>query len=369
MTNLTDKTVKNKFTALWSEHSREKRLQNYAQLFTQKTYEEEYKGLYYLCAILVFLTGALSAVFAWHYSFDLGSEFLGSLHWVLVAALVALFLFVVEYAKRRVFSSFFQAYFEAFKVPVGTAFLGFLVIAVSVALSVLGADSFVASETAVNVENLDAKAAKAVDSLEAMYARKQAELRQNRTEIIARNTYKGKTWLPKAERKLVQSIEAKILAIDEKLEAGLSSLEKQKASEAVGVQDKGQEQWRRMLGLSSANELLFLAALYFLWYYRYRVLVELGKAPTQPAWLASALQMPAAVSGQKQRTQAGNSASVTLPQPLHVELLADVLAGNYNSPELMKKHGVNVTLASKYVKYGKQEEQKRKAANSKTQQP
>lgn len=214
-----------------------------------RPYYESRKGLFFFCVILAFVCQVASAVSS--YSFFAALAAVKLTGYYLIAATVCILL-ILEAAKYYLFNAFFADLFRltGTKTDFGILIPALIVSVVSIYASIAGG-----AELAT-----DHSAELAVESR--FEARKNA-IREEIKAITARNTWKGQTWLPKADKALLLQKEKQLQAETEAEQA-----EKQQARE------KNETNAAAYRYGFAGFEVLFIAATLFVWFFRKRVAVE-----------------------------------------------------------------------------------------------
>lgn len=222
--------------------------------YAPKSTLESLGGLAMLCEILVAMLGTGSALLGTKGLGDLLAE-LGQVEGLVSYSLyfiAALFLFGLEATKAKALQTSFTWQLLKNRTHI-------LALVAGIALATLSGTASVLSLMAFQEEKGKGK----VEQLESKQAVKLSELESMRQSVIKRNTWKGKTYLPKAERQLVQTLEADILA-----------LKKDQKAEKGSTEQKHEEETDHLITVVLGLETLILLLWAFITWFEIRVLKE-----------------------------------------------------------------------------------------------
>jgi Zn finger protein HypA/HybF involved in hydrogenase expression len=215
----------------------------------QKDHYDSNIGLYWFCLVLTFALQGASAVSEWGFFFELVSvQLTGASAYIATGFSVLL----IETAKFFVINAALSGLFVLGKarVQLGLILIGLALSAVSIYASVMGGGEF----------GIDTEAIVTTDRT---HSTEVARIRKEIDDIQERNTWKGKTWLPKAEKKLLQAKEQQLTAAINNKGKAISTIEAENMA--------NRDIYRYWF---AAFELGYLLATIFVWSFRRRVAVE-----------------------------------------------------------------------------------------------
>jgi hypothetical protein len=232
-------------------------------MLSVRSYYDSRKGLFYFCLILAFTCQVASAISGYSFfEFALRVKLSG---YYLIACTVSLLL-LLEVAKYYLFNTLFADLFRlsGSKPDFGIIVVSLIISSVSIFASVHGGGILATDYSAeTTIENR-------------FEARKNA-IRDEIKAIVARNTWKGQTWLPKADKALLMEKEKQLQAENTAEQAAQQQArEKNEANAAI-----------YRYGFA-AFEVVFIFATLFVWLFRKRVAIEAAAA--QPEKTISAPQ-------------------------------------------------------------------------------
>lgn len=370
---------KNAFASLFKENAKKQTLASFAEELTDKPYFETHGAMFTLAKVGSIGTALASVAMAYVYTDALFTNLLPASFGLIAPALAVGLLFGLEYLKREFFRNFCTEYVKRKAIKMRSLALGLALVICSSLLSVFGVIDFVEDKGSEDVQAINEVTQAQIQAVKSEYEGKRKDLIQRRKAITDRNTYKGKTWLPKSERANVQALEAALIALDSEERKDIADLQSMGKSEVQTSEQGTQSIALQMAVASGLNELLCIAALFFMYSFKFRSLVESGLVTSEnpmPATIkpnykksfagfafnaASSEQsiphvMPNSI-GHSMPTGNHDLASENQENALHgqefsgfkKELFADVLSGNRDFRTLTKKHKVNVSTVKQHL--------------------
>lgn len=208
-----------------------------------------YYSLFVFSLFLALLAQVASLVSAYGYFEAVLSVKLSGYTLYIAAGLAVILLEVAKYfVMNRVFADLFRL--AGMRIPYGLAVIAVGISALSVWASIQGGGNM-----AVNPQ--------AIEQAASPFAAEAAILRQEIADIKQRNTWKGKTWIAGADKKLLHQKEAQLAQVLTGRDQATAEAE---AKEAINVQTYQYA--------FSGFELVFIICTLWVWYFRRRVAVE-----------------------------------------------------------------------------------------------
>jgi hypothetical protein len=247
--------LKNKFETTAKQQSTEAYASKLAEKYRPKSTYEAQSTAAIIAQMLAIGLGLLSAAYGTRgvYEVVTGGKGEGTLEQLALYSALFLLLLALEMFKQKAWKTALAKAFLANKIKTGAWLLGGCLALGSATLSVQGlqaiqAENWKGTETQVKNEQ----------------AVKLSELKAQRQNIIERNTWKGKTYLPKEERKLVQALEEKII-----------NAEQREAQELKPKQEEHEIESAKQLAAIIGLETLILLLVVYVEWYEARVFKEL----------------------------------------------------------------------------------------------
>ncbi len=280
----------NAFTAFYEQEQSKQTLNRFSNELTDKPYFIEAKQLFTLSKWGSMVTAVVSALLAYEFMNRTLHDALPSLFGAIgVGFICILILFGIEYFKRVYLNGVFIELVKRKSIKPFALLGASLLIGLSFYLSVQGTLDYTTRRGNEQTKLLNERSDKNIDNLKAANDAVVSKLESKIKAINDRNTYKGKTWLPKTERKLVQALENQILTSNKELTESIKQAEKEhqfiKQAQSTSTNETG----LRMALISSVNELLCVLCLWFGFNYKFRSLIEYDLAQIgalKPAILA-----------------------------------------------------------------------------------
>lgn len=374
-------TPKNAFAAIFKTNAKRQTLASFADEISDKPYFETHAGLYTLSKFGSVGTAIASMAMAYVYTNGLFTNLLPSSLSGFAPALAVGLLFGLEYLKREFFRNFCTEYVKRKQVKPVSLALGLALVVCSSLLSVFGVIDFVETKGSEAIQGIESTTQAQIQATKDEYSAKRESLEERRKAIVQRNTYKGKTWLPKSERQNVQALESALIALDKAEKQAL--LEVQSSSEVeMQASSEGTQDIALQMAIASAlNEALCIFALFFMYSFKFRSLVELGLVSCEnpmPALLKSKQVKPsspvgfaAQSKGTEYDTQYDTEYDTQYPnenteilsantenefahhelQSLKKSLIQDLLQGERDYRTLTQRHKVNIKTVQAHLRF------------------
>jgi hypothetical protein len=216
---------------------------------SQSDFYTSYRPLFVFALCLALLAQVASLVSEYGYFESVLSVKLSGYALIVAAGFAVVLLELAKYfVMNRVFADLFRL--AGMRIPYGLAVIAVGISALSVWASIQGGGNM-----AVNPQ--------AIEQAASPFATEAAILRQEIADIKNRNTWKGKTWIAGADKKLLHQKEAQLAQV---LAARDQATAKAEAKEAMNVQTYQYA--------FSGFELVFIICTLWAWYFRRRVAVE-----------------------------------------------------------------------------------------------
>lgn len=216
----------------------------------EKPFYERQIGLFRLCILLAFIAQGFSLISEFGYFQNLIA--LKMEHQYLLFATTALLVVVLEIAKYHILQGFFANLFaiEQLRFSLFGFLACLLLCSLSMYASIQGGGNF-------------GKNAQSIQLAQALHENEVTTVRQEIADIQKRNTWKGRTWIPKKDKKVLHEKEAYLAELLRSRQIAVSE------AELAEQQNIRQYQYG-----FTVFELVFIATTLFTWYFRKRVAIE-----------------------------------------------------------------------------------------------